>query len=225
MSRLGKSSNTFSDTSGLLSEALELGKKSFYVFPLRRPYRHVLGSYCAKKNGKYPASIGDVGRASCESKKIIQAFNRRSNANVGVLTGLKFGLVIIDIDFPEGGEMSMKKFDLPETLTAVTGNGLHLYYRHPGGKIPTAAGQLAPGIDVKGDRSFATAPPSVHATGKRYRWLNDGAEIASLPTNTINLLRQLPSRGYLRDLLNVSTISYFLLPISALLAKVLRKLG
>ena len=154
-------------------------------------------------------------------KKIIQAFQRRPNANIGVLTGVQSNLVIIDIDFPVGGHISMKKFDFPETLTALTGNGLHLYYRHPGGSIPTSSAHLAPGIDIKGERSFATAPPSIHSTGRRYRWLAKDTRIAPMPTKTIALLRQLPNRGYLRDLLYITFVSHVLLPSSAFLAKIL----
>src|SRR5437879_4827604 len=30
-----------------------------------------------------------------------------------------------------------------------------------------------PGIDVRGDRGYIVVPPSIHESGRRYRWLNN----------------------------------------------------
>jgi len=166
-----KDDGKYGDISTVLEAAAYLENKGFSVIPLRQPYKHVLGSYFAKKNGKYPASILPLLFTYIGRKANIRAFASRPNANIGVLTGRRYNLVIVDVDFPQGGKSSMEQLDLPSTLTVLTGNGLHLYYRHPGGKVPTCAGRLAPGIDVKGERSFATAPPSLHYSGTRYNWL------------------------------------------------------
>jgi len=40
---------------------------------------------------------------------------------------------------------------LPDTLTAITGNGKHLYFQHPGGMVKNSTGKLAYGVDVKAD--------------------------------------------------------------------------
>ena len=78
------------------------------------------------------------------------------------------------------------------------------------------------------DPSHHTPPPvaaEIKLTDKDTEILRvlagEFAKIASLPTNTICLLRQLSNRSYLRDLLHNSAVSYFLLPASALLAKIL----
>jgi hypothetical protein len=201
----------------MIDAAASLHSRGFDVFPIRRPYKRVLGAYFAKKNGKYPASILGLCGAYFGWKTDVRAFVNRPDANIGVLTGRRHNLVIIDVDFPDGGKSSMKKLNLPETLTAVTGSGLHLYYRHPGGKVPTCAGRLAPGIDVKGERSFATAPPSLHYSGFRYRWLDEGAGISELPSATVDALRHLPHRSLVRDLIYILALVNVLLPISAAL--------
>jgi hypothetical protein len=112
----------------------------------------------------------------------------------------------------------MNNLDLPDTLTVRTGSGLHLYYCHPGGKIPTCSGKLAPGIDVKGEDSFATAPPSLHYLGNRYQWINENAEMADLPDSTVNKLRKLPHRNKARNTISIALMTTILLPASALLA-------
>ena len=62
------------------------------------------------------------------------------------------------------------------------GGGRHLYFRHPGGTVHNKVG-LAPGIDLRGDGGLVVAPPSLHRSGRRYRWLRgcDPAALAPAP--------------------------------------------
>ncbi len=200
-----------------------LQERGFDVLPLRPPYKHLLGGYFVKKNGKYPKSVLQLLRTFLERPKGDPDLAGDDDINIAVLTGRKHNLVIIDVDYPQGGKASMRRLDLPQTLTAQTGNGIHLYYRHPGGKVPTSAGRLAPGIDVKGEYSFATAPPSLHYSGRRYRWLNADAEIADLPPTTVEALRALPNRTLLRNIVHVVAVANVLMPLSATLGLLLRR--
>jgi hypothetical protein len=43
-----------------------------------------------------------------------------------------------------------------------TGNGRHIYYRHPGGTVKNSAGQLGVGLDVRADGGYVVAAPSRH---------------------------------------------------------------
>lgn len=198
-----------------------LQKRGFNILPLRPPYKHVLGDYFVKKNGKYPKSVAQLLRTFLKRPNDAPCFTE--DDNIAVLTGQKYNLVIIDVDYPQGGKASMRHLDLPETLTAQTGNGIHLYYRHPGCKIPTSARRLAPGIDVKGEHSFATAPPSLHYSGCRYRWINCDAEIANLPSTTVEALCALPNRSLPRNILHVLAVSDVLIPLSAMLGLLLQR--
>jgi len=205
------------ERSTMLDAAITLERKGFSVIPIREPYKRVLGSYFAKKNGKFPMSIKGLFCTYLDWKTDVRAFASHQNVNIGVLTGRRHNLVIIDVDFPEGGESSMKKLNLPKTLTALTKNGLHLYYRHPGGKVPTCAGRLAPGIDVKGEHNYVIAPLSLHYSGFRYQWLDEGADISELSAEIVDDLLQLPRRGRLRGFMHVLVLVYLLMPISAVL--------
>lgn len=102
-------------------------------------------------------------------------------ANVGVVTGAISGVVVLDLD-GEAGRQSVEKMQLPATPIARTGHGWHYYFKHPGGQVENAVGFL-PGVDVRGDGGYVVAPPSMHQSGVRYRWLLEPFEtpLAELP--------------------------------------------
>jgi hypothetical protein len=55
-----------------------------------------------------------------------------------------------------------------ERTVETGGDGDHYYYLAER-ELPTRPG-LLPGLDLKGEGGFVVAPPSLHASGKRYRW-------------------------------------------------------
>lgn len=107
-------------------------------------------------------------------------FARWPEANVGIVTGAISGLLVLDVDPAHGGGASLEDWravhgPLPATVEARTGGGgRHLYFRHPGEPIPNRVG-VAPGIDIRADGGCVVAPPSLHASGKRYTWVPDHA--------------------------------------------------
>ena len=111
-----------------------------------------------------------------QSDEIEAWFRRWPQANLGVVTGWVSRLVVVDVDPHHGGDASLTQLTqehgaLPATLEAVTGGGgQHLYFDHPGGLVRNRAG-VALGVDVRGDGGYIVAPPSVHPSGRRYRWL------------------------------------------------------
>ena len=101
------------------------------------------------------------------------------HANVGVATGEISGIWIMDVDVrPEkDGEETLRELvnghdDLPDTLEQITGSGgRHLVFRLNGVKIRNSAGnRLGTGLDTRGDGGYFAAPPSRHASGRRYEW-------------------------------------------------------
>jgi hypothetical protein len=103
-------------------------------------------------------------------------FARWPDANVGIVTGRVSSLVVLDVDVAHGGAETFERLldehgPLPATVEAVSGGGgRHLYFAHPGGSIPNRV-ELFRGIDLRGDGGVIVAPPSVHPSGGRYRWL------------------------------------------------------
>ncbi|MEZ5910399.1 MAG: bifunctional DNA primase/polymerase [Hyphomicrobiaceae bacterium] len=143
-------------------------------------------------------------------------FERWPTANLAVITGAISGLVVVDIDPKNDGDQLLAALEarhgaLPATVEAITGGGgRHIYFRHPGREVRNRVG-LAPGIDLRGDGGCIIVPPSVHPSGKRYRWKPGHApgqvDLASLPVwlEQSRFLRDGPrghSAGYWRELVH-----------------------
>jgi hypothetical protein len=111
-----------------------------------------------------------------EMTEIGDWFNRWPGANLAIVTGIISALVVLDLDARRGGESSLVRLEqehgpVPETVEATMGACRQLYFSHPGG-IVRERPNLAPGIDLHGDGGYLVAPPSVHASGERYRWVH-----------------------------------------------------
>ena len=125
-----------------------------------------------------------------DADEITGWYQRWTDANVGIVTGMLSGLVVLDIDPRHGGDDSLALWEtehgsLPHTVEAVTGGGgRHIYFRHPGGVIHNRAA-LARGIDLRGDGGCIVAPPSMHKSGIAYQWKKGHepgkARLAELP--------------------------------------------
>jgi hypothetical protein len=107
--------------------------------------------------------------------QVLEWFERWPKANLAVVTGAVSGIVVVDVDAQHRGAQSLASLEarhgaLPRTVEAITGGGgRHIYFVHPGREVRNRTG-LAPGIDLRGDGGCIIVPPSVHPSGKRYRW-------------------------------------------------------
>ncbi|AXH92018.1 bifunctional DNA primase/polymerase [Micromonospora aurantiaca] len=137
---------------------------------------------CLTCHGFYAATI-DPARVAA----IVAAVPR---GQLALRTGAASGLVVVDVDPAHGGADTLARLIAagltPLTARVLTGSGgLHLYYRHPGGRVPCSQGKpdqgLGPGIDVKADGGYVVLPPSVHPrTGRPYRWV-PGQAVREMP--------------------------------------------
>ena len=85
--------------------------------------------------------------------------------------------VALDIDVHHDGLAGLDgliaRHHVPPTLASETGNGgAHLVYAVPPGRQAQANSvrKLGAGLDVRGTGGYIILPPSLHATGRRYRW-------------------------------------------------------
>lgn len=133
-------------------------------------------------------------------------YARWPDAGVGIVTGGVSALVVLDVDSRHGGDDSLAALErehgmLPWTIEAVTGGGgRHLYFAHPDDELRNRAG-LAPGLDLRAEGGLVVAPPSVHATGRRYEWEvsrhPDETPLAAMPDWLIRLARgAAPGHGH-----------------------------
>jgi len=127
-------------------------------------------------------------------------------AGVGIVTGAISALAVLDIDPAHGGSESLAELErvhgaLPRTVEAITGGGgRHVYFAHPGADLRNRTG-LAPGIDLRADGGMVVAPPSRHASGRRYAWKAshrpDDTVLAPMPGWLLQLARNaVPGQGY-----------------------------
>ena len=95
-------------------------------------------------------------------------------------TGSASHISVLDIDPRHGGNKSLaaleqKHGELPSTRETLTGGGgRHLFFlTHTNQTIRNSAGELGPGIDVRGEGGYVVLPPSMHLSGNRYQWVNE----------------------------------------------------
>ena len=115
---------------------------------------------------------------------------------VGIVTGPVSGVLVLDVDGPEGEE-ELRKHGHPVTpMVRTASGGLHLYFRHPEQLVRTGI-RVAPGLDVKAAGGYVVAPPSLGANGKPYEWIvsPEDAELAHPPGWLIEILERGRPKG------------------------------
>ena len=163
-----------------LKYALEYTKYGWHIIPLhsinsdgsctcRR------GKSCDAK-GKHPLFKGWYNNATTDNTVITRWWNKNPNANIGIATGRKSGILVLDIDPRHDGDKTLmalehKYGNLPPTVTAITGGGgQHRIFKYPNGiKVPNKV-SFAQGLDTRSDGGLIVAAPSIHNSGNHYRW-------------------------------------------------------
>jgi hypothetical protein len=155
--------------------------------------------------GWRPIPVDPVSKSPCivswqktypDERTIRARWTRWPTAGVGLVLGWPTRLVALDVDVRSGGPRSLEALEqahgkLPPTLTSRTpSGGLHLVFRLPRtadlDALSNAASKLAPGIDVRADRSQIIVAPSARPDGV-YAWV-DERRPAELPSWLLTLL-------------------------------------
>lgn len=142
----------------LLSAALGYGKRGWRVFPVHSP----TGGTCScgkadcRSIGKHSRVKGWLEVAGTSESTIRQWWQRWPDANIGIATGRKSGLVVLDVDEKNGkhGDASLTRLCEqhnwhPQTFTVETACGRHYYFQHPGGTVKGGACLAGPGLDIQ----------------------------------------------------------------------------
>ncbi len=105
-----------------------------------------------------------------ETRGVVQNwFEKRPYLNIGIITN---GLLVVDADTDEGVQWC--EDNLSVGIYSVTAKGAHFYFKQP--KKLSENCEIKNnkcGIDIKADGGLVVAPPSVHGSGKFYRWSSD----------------------------------------------------
>ena len=151
------------------------------------PIHGVVDNLCTCGNsnctnvGKHPATKNGLTDATKDIDQLIKLWDSRKGLNVGIATGAVSGIFVIDIDGAIGEADIAKLGILPATLTATTGRGRHLFFKHPGKDIKTRRGVIGQKVDVRGDGGYVVGAGSNHATGAVYEWYNPLEDIVDAP--------------------------------------------
>lgn len=120
----------------------------------------------------------------------------RTDRCLAIRTGPESNVMVADYDGAEGRETMRQHIAdgiLPLSRTVRTGDGYHVYLRHPGGYVLSGAGKLGTKADSKADLAYVVAPPSLHKSGRRYQWIDPDVPIAEPHPDMVARLR-LPER-------------------------------
>ena len=152
------------------------------------------------ERSKKPVFLEWQNIATTDESMITKWWTQQPLCNVGIATGRKSDMFVLDVDPKNGGDESYEtliarhgQFD--DTWTQITGSGgKHLFFRMPAFDIGNKVG-IMPGIDIRGTGGQIVAPPSIHPdTGKRYMWdgLREpgeaGAPLAEAPGWLLDML-------------------------------------
>ena len=120
------------------------------------------------------------------------------DANIGIAAGSSFW--VLDLDFagflaekPDGADTFLaleRRFGrMPETVRQQTGGLGWQRFFAPDPRIRNGV-KLLPGLDTRAAGGYVAAPPSVHPSGRRYRWIAPPGEagLAQAPDWLVALL-------------------------------------
>lgn len=157
----------------LKKAALEYAARGWPVFPAPQGQ---------KKSHKSEKHSGTKWGATIDAAEIESDWAKWPQANVGIVTGPKSGFFVVEADTLQGhgvdgianlADLIDQNGPLPDTIEALSPSGSwHIYFKWPEGlDIANSAGQVAPGVDVRGDGGMVIGVPSVKTGAEKpYRW-------------------------------------------------------
>ncbi|MET4041865.1 hypothetical protein ABIC03_003556 [Bradyrhizobium sp. RT6a] len=156
-----------------LETALSFANDGVPVFP------------CNPENKK-PLTANGFKDATIDKDKISAWWTKHPNAMIGVPTGAKSRVWVLDIDLKPGadGAASLAALEsvhgkLPVTkIVRTPSGGLHIYFNHVDG-IGTRV-NVEPAIDVRGEGGYVIAPGSIRSDGCFYE-LESDAKVTNAP--------------------------------------------
>jgi len=136
---------------------------------------------CGKNAGKHPIAkfVPHGVQDATRDLAILEDWVNRGNGktNWAVATGLELEgggfLAVLDVDPRNGGDDTLLDFIAEYGEPAVTpqaitgGGGEHRYFRMATPPVPRL---LGPGLELKGVGNYVVVDPSMHLSGRRYRW-------------------------------------------------------
>lgn len=164
----------------LRDEALAMVGRGWHIFPCEPRGKRPAGALA-------PHGLND---ATDDLDQVRDWWTREPDANIGLATGRRSGVIVIDLDGEEAednyGRLLLAHGSpgaewCTDGATVRTGSGWHLYFAPPDVEVRNSASKIGKGIDVRGDGGYVVAPPSIHPSGRVYVWRDEVPE-RGLPT-------------------------------------------
>jgi replicative DNA helicase len=172
-----------------LEHALFYAGRGWSVFPL-------------KERDKVPTvKWADV--CTTEANMIKGWWEYAPASNIGIATGKKSGITVLDVDASHDGYESLAALieqygGLPETPVAKTGGGgEHIFFKYAEG-TRNSAGKLGRGLDIRSEGGYVVGASSRHPNGNLYEWVvrPSQVELAEMPEWMIEKLQE---RGEIKE--------------------------
>lgn len=157
------------DDIGALALARRLWQRGLSVIPVLRPRPGVPPGQPG--DGKVTAIPWREYQTRRATESEIGRLFSEGSVNIAVITGAVSGVVVVDADSLDAVRWVTRRLPYTPWQTR-TARGYHLWYGHPGVRVPNRArletrdGRLA--IDVRGDGGYVIAPGSIHGSGVEY---------------------------------------------------------
>lgn len=138
-------------------------------------------------SNKRPLIENNLVKATTDPATIEAWWRRWPGASIAIPTGAQSGCIVLDLDVKDGkdGPATIRGLEneygaLPRGPVRLGGAGKQLFLECPKGlRVKTLAGQIGPGVDVRGCREdgsptgFVIMPPSLRADGSAYSFGGD----------------------------------------------------
>jgi hypothetical protein len=116
--------------------------------------------------------------ATSDAEAVAELWRRHPNALVGLPTGQRSGVYVLDADVDKEtgapiGEQSLAALGFGHLLTDAAqprvrtpSGGAHLFFAHPGEALGNSAGRLGARLDTRGEGGYVIAPGTVTPAGR-----------------------------------------------------------
>jgi hypothetical protein len=179
----------YSDCKTKLEHASWYAERGWHVFPCHTLENGVCSCgnvNCGRNTAKHPVTARGVNDATTDPKTLGQYFTGQyDGANIALACGESSGVWVIDVDdYDALAALEAKHGPLPGTPVSQTGRGFQYFFRwRPELANLKNATRFCGALDVRTTGGYVILPPSVHATGKTYKWIvpPDDCEPADAP--------------------------------------------
>ncbi len=130
---------------------------------------------CGGSAGKHPIHANWRNNCITTEDELLATLDRHPHMNIGVLLGPESGIMDIEFDTPEGKKTADRLLEGMITPTYVSGKSTHRLYKFDPDLV-VGKGRLDwQGLEIRtggeGNSIQSVFPPSMHHSGKQYKWL------------------------------------------------------